>query len=122
MRDFRRYLAYAVLGRENHPRARRRQWNGKGPARDWRYRAWIRSLPCLVCGYERSEAAHTGSDGGARLKASDYSCVPLCAHHHTMRADSYHRLGRESFEAHHRVNLRQAVEFLNLEWRESKWR
>jgi hypothetical protein len=49
-----------------------------------------RVLPCGVEG--RSEAAHTGSDGGMSMKASDRSCVPLCADCHTQRADSYHRI------------------------------
>lgn len=119
-RHLRRYLAYAILDRIDHPRAERREWNGRGPARDWRYRAWIRTLPCLVCGRTGADAAHTGSDGGMSLKASDYSCVSLCREHHTMRSDSYHYLGRGAFERRHCLNLVQTVKVLNVQWREGK--
>ncbi len=120
-----RWLMYAVHGeRRVRARRRRRFTQTRGPARDPRYRAWIRTLPCLVCRRYGSEAAHTGDDGGMSLKASDYSCVPLCADDHTLRPDSYHRHpgGRDGFEAQHQLNLAQQVRFLNLEWREAKWR
>lgn len=115
-----RYLAFHVCGRVEFPRRKRRVWNGKGPARDWRYRAWIRTLPCLVCGCVGSEAAHTGSDGGMKLKASDYSCVPLCPEHHTMAPDSYHEHhgGRRGFERQFGLDLAAQVRFLNAEWRD----
>jgi hypothetical protein len=85
-------------------------------ARNWKYKAWIRSLPCAVCGSTPSEAAHTGSDGGTSLKASDYSCIPLCRDHHTQSADSYHRLGRDEFERRHDVNVKDLVRRLNRLW------
>jgi hypothetical protein len=121
-RHLERYLAFKVHGRILKTRRSPRRRLNKGPARDWRYKGWIRTLPCLVCQSEPSEAAHTGCDGGMKLKASDYSCVPLCTECHTMRPDSYHRLGREDFERRHELHLAQTVMFLNLEWRERKWR
>ena len=52
-------------------------------------------MPCIGCGVEgRIEAAHTGSDGGMSQKASDYSCVPLCADCHTQAPAAYHRIGK----------------------------
>lgn len=114
------WLMYAVHGEVKHPRRSPRRRRGGGVARNWKYRAWIRSLPCLVCGCERSEAAHTGSDGGMRLKASDYSCVPLCSEHHTLGQYSYHRLGREVFAAQFELNLTVMVRFLNLQFREGQ--
>lgn len=83
-------LFYAVHGRKpprRAPRAARR-----GPARSSKYKAWIRTLACAACGTTKEiEAAHTGSDGGTAQKASDYSCIPLCADCHQFAADSYHR-------------------------------
>jgi hypothetical protein len=100
------------------PRApRRRRTGGRGPARCPKYLAWIRTLPCASCGSTWSvEAAHTGSDGGMRLKASDYSCAPICTECHTMAADSYHRLGREEFERRHELDLAGLVKELNHAW------
>jgi hypothetical protein len=97
-RDLGRWLAYEIwdhnIDQEPQCKLRRQQ-----PARDWEYRAWIRTLPCTACGSTRYvEAAHTGSDGGMSQKASDYSCIPLCALCHRVRGDSYHSLGRQEFE------------------------
>lgn len=110
------WLMYRVHGKTVHPRKTRRTRARRGPARNWKYRAWIRTLPCLVCGREPSEAAHTGSEGGLQLKASDYSCVPICMQCHTMAPDSYHRLGRVGFEAVHQVDCRELVRRLNHDW------
>ena len=58
------------------PRRSPRRRNGRGPARSWKYRGWIRSLPCAACGAERDvQAAHTVHNGMAS-KGSDFSCVP----------------------------------------------
>jgi len=89
---------------------------GKKTPRNWKYKAWIRTLPCVVCGHTPSEAAHTGSDGGTSLKASDYSCVPLCCDCHTQGPLSYHRLGREAFELQHGLDLKALVKRLNSLW------
>jgi hypothetical protein len=83
-------------------------------ARSWRYLAWIRSLPCVVCGAP-SEAAHTGN-AGMSIKASDFSAVPICPDHHTAAADSYHKLGKHAFEVRHNVNLAKLVKRLNSLW------
>jgi hypothetical protein len=76
------WLTYVVLGTQTlNPR--RRHHPRRGPARDRLYRAFVRTFPCAACGRcEQSEAAHTGHDGGMSEKASDYSCVPLCAQCH----------------------------------------
>ena len=44
------WLMYRVHGETVHPRKTRRTRARRGPARNWKYRAWIRTLPCLVCG------------------------------------------------------------------------
>lgn len=49
------------------------------------YKAWIRSHRCLLFWYSRCEgdveAAHL-QRGGASIKGSDYSCIPLCGRNH----------------------------------------
>ena len=72
------------------------------PVRQPAYLRWIRSLPCSVCGTNRTvEAAHTGPHGVSQ-KSSDRSAIPLCARHHRTGQDSYHKLGPRQFsEAHH---------------------
>jgi hypothetical protein len=117
------YLAFQVHGRKppqserKPPRTHVRQ-KRKGPARDSQYLAWIRTLPC-VCGCERRpcDAAHTGTDGGMSMKASDYSCVPLCADCHTQAPGAYHRIGKRAFEEQHGFSFAWIVERLNAEWR-----
>ena len=73
------------------------------------------------CGREgRSEAAHTGTDGGMSTKASDYSCVPLCTECHTQAPEAYHRVGRRQFEGMHGLSFACLVARLNREWREAR--
>jgi hypothetical protein len=116
--QLRKYLAREVLGKTlRKPPAKER----RGPERSEPYKAWIRTLACTACGIEgRSEAAHTGRDGGMSQKASDLSCIPLCRDCHTMRADSYHRIdgGKRAFERRYRVSFVREVKRLNAEWRE----
>lgn len=107
------WLLYAVHGAKAVRRPRRRR---RGPARSYKYKAWIRTLPCLVCGAQPSEAAHTGSDGGMSMRSSDYSCLPLCSEHHTMAPASYHQIGRARFEALHDIDCRAIVKRLTHDW------
>lgn len=99
------------IGRRS-PRPRR-----KGPPRDWKYRAWIRTLPCAACGSTSDiEAAHTGQDGGMRQKSSDYSYVPLCENCHRWAPASYHRVGRREFGRRHKLDISKLVRKLNWAW------
>jgi hypothetical protein len=115
--ELRKWLWRAVHGTELNrvlPRQKRRET----PARDWKYRAWIRHLPCAACGSERYvEAAHTGSDGGMSQKASDYSCIPLCAWCHRCGPESYHVIGRSAFEELHGLNCRALRTRLYRTWK-----
>ena len=110
------WLHYQIYGvpppRKNGPRRHFR----RGPARNWKYRQWIRSLPCLVCGHTPAEAAHTGEGRGLRQKSSDYSCVPLCGFCHRLGPHSYHVLGKKAFEQFHLVDLANLVEQMNALW------
>lgn len=111
-RRLRSYLAWAIHGRK--PQRQANSPMRRGPPRDQAYLAWIREMPCLACGTEgRSEAAHTGDDGGMSMKASDYSCVPLCSDCHTLAPDAYHRIGKRAFERTHRLCFSSIVSQLN---------
>ena len=111
-RQLERWLYFAVHGKPA-PRASRRRPR-RGPSRDWKYRAWVRSLPCAACGATVDvQAAHTG-DRGLGQKASDYSCVPLCRSCHAEYDN-----GLESsalFEAASGIEMRRIVERLNHDW------
>ena len=110
-----------VLGRKLPQRGRIGPRPGpprKGPARDEEYKAWIRTLACCACGVEGlSEAAHTGTDGGMSMKASDYSCIPLCADCHTRGALAYHRIGKHAFERVHCLRFASIAARLKREWK-----
>jgi hypothetical protein len=113
--QLRYYLTWAIHGRKLPRQAT--SSTRKGPLRDEAYKAWIREMPCIACGIEgRSEAAHTGTDGGMSMKASDYSVVPLCADCHRQAPGAYHRVGKRAFEEKHRLCCEQIVALLNREW------
>ena len=110
-----RTLVWLVLGRNLERKPRRME--RRGPSRDSRYRAWIRTLPCATCGSRwQIEAAHTGSEGGMSQKASDYSCVPLCRKCHTAGSSAYHRIGKHEFERKWGVDFVDLVRALNIAW------
>jgi hypothetical protein len=83
------------------------------PVRNWRYLAWIRTLPCLVCGAKRGiEASHTGPHGLGQ-KSADLSAIPLCTRHHRTGRDSYHKLGPRKFAELHNLDIPAIVLKLN---------
>ena len=115
-RQLRSYLDYTVHGRKPMGQAKTVKAR-RGPPRDMVYKAWIRTLPCQVCGREgASEAAHTGDDGGMSMKASDYSCIPLCSDCHTQAPGAYHRVGRRAFEQRHGLRCAGIAPQLNRKW------
>lgn len=61
---------------------------------DARYRRFVKSFACCVCGRRTVDAAHIGSKG-LGSKASDYTCIPLCREHHELQ----HQLGSEELFA-----------------------
>jgi hypothetical protein len=114
--QLRSYLAWTIHGRK--PQRRAASPIRKGPPRDPAYLVWMREMDCIACGIEgRSEAAHTGTDGGMSQKASDYSCVPLCLACHTQAPGAYHRVGKRAFEEQRGISFARIVERLNTEWR-----
>jgi len=88
----------------------------RGHESDRKYKAWIRSLPCICCHLHLwqswlrypqhdyvftlslaqqygTEAAHTGPRGKGQL-AADRTVVPLCSlRHHREGPESHHKLG-----------------------------
>jgi hypothetical protein len=84
------------------------------PVRNQKYLAWIRTLPCLVCGARRGiEASHTGPHGLGQ-KSPDTSAIPLCTRHHRTGNDSYHKLGPRKFAEVHCLDIPAIVRRLNL--------
>ena len=84
------------------------------PVRNPKYLAWIRTLPCLVCGATRGiEASHTGPHGLGQ-KSPDTSAIPLCARHHRTGKDSYHKLGPRKFAELHDLDIPAVVVRLSL--------
>lgn len=119
-----RWLFYQVHGRKPARQSRRATRRVTGPARSWKYRAWIRTLGCCCCGRtEEIEAAHTGTDGGTAQKSSDFSCIPLCSDCHTQAPHSHHR---DRAECERRIFVRtgltiaELVRMLNQEWASGK--
>ena len=83
------------------------------PVRNPLYLAWIRTLPCLVCGARRGiEASHTGPHGLGQ-KSPDSSAIPLCTRHHRTGKDSYHKLGPRKFAKLHDLDIPAIVVKLN---------
>lgn len=114
----RRWLAHEILGKDigRKPVARASALSKK-PPRNARYRAWIRSLPCLVCDTTIGvEAAHTGPHGFGE-KASDFTCIPLCREHHRTGNEALDKIGREAFESKFQVSIQEVCPALVSRYR-----
>jgi Protein of unknown function (DUF968) len=106
-----KWLYYQIHG-VKPARSPRRRPTGRCPARSWKYRGWVRTLPSAISGLEGCEAAHTGTDGGMKQKASDYSCIPLTPEEHR----EYHQIGKAEFEAKYGIDCATLVKRLNHDW------
>jgi len=118
------YLDHVLLGRKLPQRERIGPRSGpprKGPVRDEGYKEWIRTQACCACGHSApNEAAHTGIDGGMSMKASDYSCVPLCSECHMSGPLAYHRIGKRAFERVHDIRFASIAARLRREWKQQR--
>lgn len=81
--------------RQRHPRQK-----------DRKHLAYVRSLPCCVCGSTRNvEAAHLkmrlreiGKEmPGMQEKADDQFTTPLCHYHHQRSIQAQHKVGEQEF-------------------------
>lgn len=83
----------------------------RGPLRDPEYRAYVRSLVCLLSMRSRinpdvmfctgtADAAHT-QNNGMGSKGDDSSCVPLCRRHHCE-----YDAGRTAFEKKYGLDMK----------------
>ncbi len=108
------FMVHGIRPARRSPR-RRSALHTTGPVRSESYKAWIRTQPSMISGLEvEIEAAHTGSDGGMRLKASDTTCVPLTIEEHR----EYHRIGRDAMEEKYGVSFADAVRRYNQQYEE----
>lgn len=113
-RQLEKWLAWEILGKKipRRPPTQVSALHNTKPARNWRYKLWIRSLPSAVSGLQPCEAAHTGTDGGMRQKASDYSCIPLTPTEHL----EYHLIGKLDFASKYNLDIPALVKRLNHCW------
>jgi hypothetical protein len=52
------------------------------------------------------------------MKASDYSCVPLCSNCHTQGPLAYHRIGKRTFQRVHAIRFASIMARLHREWKQ----
>lgn len=65
-----------------------------------KYLAFVKSLPCLICGVRPVDADHLKSRGWGEAKRVDYFCIPLCRLHHSERG----QIGDQKFCEKYRVD------------------
>ncbi len=68
------------------------------------YKAYISTLPCVVCEISPCDPHHT-TVGGMRIKGTDYHCIPLCRYHH----DEHDHMGKQSFYEHYGIDRWEEV-------------
>ena len=91
------------------------------PVDNPRYRAWIRTFPCVVCNSARRiEAAHTGAHGLGQ-KSDSMKCLPLCERCHRTGPDSYHA-SAATFADRHQLDIPNLIEQFNELWAEKQRR
>ncbi len=84
---------------------------------DPKYLAWVRTLPCVVCG-KRAEAHHAG-DHGMGQKPPDRTAIPLCRFHHQWpEREAAHTLGKR-FWGFHGIERDRLIERLNACYEET---
>lgn len=71
--------------------------------------AFVKTLPCVVCGKGPSDNAHIRGDG-CRRKGAAHLIVPLCHLHHTAGKQSLHALQPRLFQEYWHINLMELAE------------
>lgn len=74
-------------------------------ARSETYLAFVRSLPCCICGKPYTVAHHAGTERGMGLKCSDFHTVALCASCHL----ETHQRGAKTFCAVHGLDMWELI-------------
>jgi hypothetical protein len=112
-------------------KAKKRDRNDKARIYGGDYAKWIRSLPCIGCGYKgpHVQAAHT-ENGGIGRKADARTLVPLCGRR-LQKSFAYrpamftsvegchefaHRVGHRTLEKVYRINLKAKAAELFAQW------
>lgn len=79
------------------------------PFKSQAYLSHVRSIPCVVCGKQDTEAHHVktrGSGGG------DTWAVPMCVEHHR----EIHAIGINTFQEKYGVDLWMELFFIAKSW------
>ena len=86
-------------------------WKRSDGHKQPRHLAFIRKLPCAVCGTRPVEAAHVRLNRGEigkmqalGQKPPDRYCVPLCTRHHREDNEAQHIIGEKKFWRMHRID------------------
>ncbi len=89
--------------------------------RSVRYRKFVASLPCCVCGRADVQCAHVkfiGEGRGTGIKVSDEFTVPLCVEHHRQQGEC--KLGERGWWEMQDKDPGHIAETLYLAWQ--KWK
>jgi len=106
----------------NHSRPEMRAQIKEVPVVDEKYMAWIRSLPCLICGGPaQSHHQNKRKEGRKGGVCSSYRTLPICCWHHTLGGTpalpgSYHgsaRLTGWEFWNHYGIDVEATITNLN---------
>ena len=107
----------ASIAKRGKPIPRKRAKPRRGPVVDPKYRAFVRTFPCVACfgglmadedfgpleavlQGSRTECAHVGLRGLSQ-RCSDRETLPLCrAEHHQHGPESHHKLGKRFWAFH----------------------
>ncbi len=81
---------------------------------------FIRQLPCVICAFQPSEAAHVRyassayakDDAGVGRKPADCWVVPLCWRCHRESNGAQHRIGEAAFWSRHQIDPLRLAERL----------
>lgn len=80
------------LGRRHRESARLLHLRPAGPARAPHYLAWVRELPCALCGAPPPSDPHHAGPRGMGQKTDDYRVLPLCRACHRRLHDGHAEL------------------------------
>jgi len=87
-------------------------YRGQTPERNPRYRAFIKSFPCVGCGRTWGiDPMHTGPHGLGQ-KSDDRSCLPGCRKCH----DQLHKIGPVRFQEIHGIDFAALIQMFNHFW------